>query len=273
MVWVRYDDEFHHHDKVMEARDADPGSLALHLLGNTWTASSKTPGWIPNYVPRQLAGAKAKKWAQILVDARLWDAGELDGKPGWWVHDFDTYNPVDEATKKRRSDSARKAANARWHPETDAGTHADGNAERMRDASGENAATMPSDAIARGRPVPVPSNSPTSKGSPTVPAGAVPRIVRSYVTACRDAGIAAPEEAQARVERSARSLIAQGYPLGDIETAARNAAAGGWTDLATQLQRDTSRASPPPGGRPSTTDRAFTDALQLATNLDRKALG
>ena len=152
MVWVRYDDEFHHHDKVMSARDTDPGSLALHLLGNTWTASSKTPGWVPAYVPRQLVGPKGKKWAQVLADARLWDIGELDGKPGWWVHDFDTYNPVDEATKRRRSESARKAANARWHPEEDAATHAPG----MPDACDPHAEDMPSDAIARGHPVPVP---------------------------------------------------------------------------------------------------------------------
>lgn len=114
MVWVRYDDEFHHHSKVMEVKADDPGALALHLLGNTWTASTKTPGWIPAGVPKQLVGSRGPKWAKVLSDATLWDEGENDEKVGWWVHDFETYNPVDAATKAKRSESARKAANARW---------------------------------------------------------------------------------------------------------------------------------------------------------------
>lgn len=106
-----------------------------------------------------------------------------------------------------------------------------------------------------------PTNSPTSKGSPTVPPGALARTVRAYVESATLAGVPTPESAQTRVQRSARALLTEGYPLEDILDAARNAAIGGWTDLATQLQRDAARASPTstPGG--STADRRTAQSI------------
>lgn len=115
-------------------------------------------------------------------------------------------------------------------------------------------------------------NSPTSPGSRNAPAGFAPRIVRAYCESARDAGLPSPEESQARVERSARSLLAQGYEADAIEDAARNAALGGWTDLATQLQRDASRASPATNGTASTADQRFQAGIDLADQLERKAL-
>lgn len=104
------------------------------------------------------------------------------------------------------------------------------------------------------------TNSTTSTGSPTVPAGFAARIVRAYVDAARDAGVPAPAETQTRIERAARSLHAQGYDPGVIEQAARNAAAGGWDDLARQIQRDASRSNPT-AGTASTTDQRVQAAL------------
>jgi hypothetical protein len=112
----------------------------------------------------------------------------------------------------------------------------------------------------------------TSKGSPNVPAGSVARIVKLYVEASTNAGVPAPEESQDRVSRSARSLLNQGFAIDQIEDAARNAAVGGWTDLATQIQRDASRSSPATNGRTSTTDQRFQDALTLADHLERKEI-
>lgn len=113
----------------------------------------------------------------------------------------------------------------------------------------------------------------TSEGSRPVPAGEVPRIVRAYVEACQDAGMPAPESAQDRVSRSARKLITEGFPVGDVLDAARNAAVGGWTDLATQLQRDAARIAPAMNGGQSTTDQRAGAAFRLADELERKAIG
>lgn len=116
-------------------------------------------------------------------------------------------------------------------------------------------------------------NSPTSEGSPNVPAGALPQVITAYVRSGRDAGVPTPEASQDRVQRSAARLLAEGYPLTTVIDAARNAAVGGWTDLATQLQRDASRASPATNGTTSTADQRFQAGLNLADQLDRKALG
>lgn len=152
MAWVRYDDRFSNHEKVLAVRAKDPGALALHLLANTWTSSTKTPGWIPAHAPSQLVGTKGKKWAALLVAVNLWEVGTLGDETGWWVHDFDTYNPVDEATKAKRSESARRAANARW------------DAKRMRDAlqdagrtqCDEQCVTDADSCLTRGHPDPQP---------------------------------------------------------------------------------------------------------------------
>lgn len=191
MSWVRYDDNFHHHDKVMQVRDLDAGALGLHVLANTWTATSKSPGWVPIHVPRQLVGGRGKKWAQILVTARLWDAGEFESASGWWVHDYGTYNPVDEATKQRRADAARKAANARWHPDacdTDASGHLNGHAashaEDMPTVCDVIAETMPSDAIARGRPVPLPKPKEPTTGATSSTRGERNELWDAVVAAC-----------------------------------------------------------------------------------------
>lgn len=100
--------------------------------------------------------------------------------------------------------------------------------------------------------------------APKLPAGTMARIVRAYVDACPEAPAA---ELQTKVERSARSLLAQGFDASQLEQAAGNAARGGWTDLATQLQRDAARASPTTNGTRSTTDDRFRAGLGLSAHL------
>lgn len=114
----------------------------------------------------------------------------------------------------------------------------------------------------------------SSSGSRNAPAGFAARVVTAYVAACRDADVPAPEESQARVERSARSLLGQGFAETDLIDAARNAAVGGWTDLATQLQRDAARTSGAVNGHAKSTTTERTQAtLALADSLERKAIG
>jgi hypothetical protein len=68
----------------------------------------------------------------------------------------------------------------------------------------------------------------------------VNRAIRAYVESCPEPPAAA---LQARVERQARELLTEGHPPDRVITAAANAGRGGWTDLATQLQRDAATVS------------------------------
>lgn len=111
---------------------------------------------------------------------------------------------------------------------------------------------------------PGPVGSRSTKPAATLAAGSMARVIRAYVDACPEPPA---EELQAKIERSARSLLAQGFDLDQLTTAAANAGRGGWIDLATQMQRDAARASPATNGARSTTDERFQAGLTLAATL------
>lgn len=89
MSWVRYDDGFYTHPKVLAIIHEDPGAIALHVLANTWTNKQKRVGFIPATVPAVLLAdrKRASKWAALLEKHGLWDAA--DG--GWEIHDASDY--------------------------------------------------------------------------------------------------------------------------------------------------------------------------------------
>ncbi len=89
MSWVRYDDGFYTHPKVIAVIHDDPGAIALHVLANTWTNKQKRVGFIPTAAPAILLAdrKRATKWAALLEKYGLWDA--VDG--GWEIHDAADY--------------------------------------------------------------------------------------------------------------------------------------------------------------------------------------
>lgn len=122
MTWVRYDDAFHSHPKVLEAKAQDPGCIALHLLCNTWSADSGMAGIVTLGAVVSQAGTKQRgvKWARILVDVGLWhaeghDCGRCAQPPptGYVVHDFDVYNSREK--RRKNAEAGRRGAEARWH--------------------------------------------------------------------------------------------------------------------------------------------------------------
>lgn len=277
MSWAKYDDALPQNRKVSWLRAQGVNGIAalgLHLLLNTWSRHEGMQGFIPAYVPEQLAGRHSVKLVKLLADDGCAMLNTVEN--GWMINDYDDYGDRDDGTpvdeKRARLSKVRAEAG-----------RAGGLSKAARSSSKSSPlpdSKPPSKAKQSSSPVPVPLpktvNSPTSAGSGNAPAGFAASIVRAYVESAKSVGVATPEESQARVERSARSLLSQGYVPADIENAARNAAAGGWTDLATQIQRDTSRASPTTNGTESTADRRFNDGLALAARLqepDRKALG
>lgn len=271
MSWARYDDALPHNRKVAWLRangTAGVAALGLHLLLNTWSRHEGMQGFIPAYVPEQLAGRPWRKLVALLGEDGCGMLTAVDD--GWMINDYDEYGdrddgtPVDERKAKLskvRAEAGRRGGLAKA-------------AKTASNATALPASKRPGKAKQSSSPVPVPvANSPTSKGSPSVPAGALANVIRCYVTEGRAAGVPTPEQSQAKVERSARSLLAQGYDLAAVLDAAKNAAIGGWTDLATQLQRDAARASPTTNATASTADARFQHGIDIANQLERKALG
>ena len=115
MPWVRVDDQRWLNPKVlMLSMEAD----CLDVRGMQWSSAQRRDGLVVrNALPLLCGGMPAGRTphdiAQELVDAGRW----LPHPEGWLIHDFLEYQPSwadAEAQAQKRSDAARKAAEARW---------------------------------------------------------------------------------------------------------------------------------------------------------------
>lgn len=270
MSYALYDDNLPSNRKVAWLRSQGVrgiAALGLHVLANTWCRHEGMQGFVPAYVPEQLVGRDWRKLVALLSDED--GCGMfivVDG--GWMINGYDEYGRDDgRSADDRKADLSRKRAEAGRR----------GGLAKAKQHPGKRSSKPDDLPVANGQqnasPTPIPTVASTSEGSRNVPAGALANVIRCYVTEGRAAGVPTPEQSQAKVERSARSLLAQGYDLAAVIEAARNAAVGGWTDLATQLQRDAARASPTTNAATSTADARFQAGLDIAQQLERKALG
>lgn len=114
MSWVRLDDGFASHPKMM---DAGPLGLAMQVAGLCYCNRYLTDGFVPKNVPSSLlhldgvamgmwdngtiGGGHDAHWELIvedLVRAGAWE--EIDG--GWLIHDFADYQPSKEQVLEAR---------------------------------------------------------------------------------------------------------------------------------------------------------------------------
>jgi hypothetical protein len=117
MPWVKLDDDFYDHPKVVALSDAG-FRLWARMLG--WTNRYLTGGDIPT----ARLSDKERRLAVEIERVGLWDPIES----GWHIHDYEQFQPAPETTKTRRSDLAakraeagRKGAQNRW--QTDSNDH------------------------------------------------------------------------------------------------------------------------------------------------------
>ena len=114
MAWVRIDDQFSDHPKIVKA---GPIALVLQVRAFCYAARHLTDGYIPaELVPIFLAGLEklgadpSADWGRFMVEARLWDPTE----GGYLVHDYLDYNPSrEEVLADQRRTSNRGVAGGR----------------------------------------------------------------------------------------------------------------------------------------------------------------
>lgn len=109
MTWVRLDDRFPSHPKVLGLSD---GAFRVHVSAICYAAEYETNGVISSVLVRQ---NKWQRRIKELVEARLWDP--VDG--GFVIHDYLEYNPsreqvtaTREATRQRQQRFRRREGNA-----------------------------------------------------------------------------------------------------------------------------------------------------------------
>jgi hypothetical protein len=103
MPWVKLDDSFYSHPKVVSAGVEATG---LYVLALTYAARHLTDGHVPKAWVKQVVGNRTRKLSSALVEHGLWS----ENGTGWLIHDYLIYNPSREKIHaKRAADSERKA--------------------------------------------------------------------------------------------------------------------------------------------------------------------
>src|SRR3990167_275444 len=100
MSWVKIDDHFPEHPKVLMA---GPQAAWLYVCGLAYASRNLTDGLIPASQVKRLAEVPtAPKLATKLVEVGLWE--QVGG--GYIIHDYLEYNPTREEVLARRETRA-----------------------------------------------------------------------------------------------------------------------------------------------------------------------
>lgn len=162
MPWVKLDDQFFAHPKVVEVSNE---AKLLYLAGLTYCAGQLTDGRIGRGALRAVAASLGldPALAVELVGVGLWSATEA----GYAVHDYLEYQPSAEQVRAQRAENARRQAE--WRGRRRA-TRAD-----ERNAVTNGVSNAPRNAPVT--PTPYPSPSPREVNSP--PNGEEQTLVRA----------------------------------------------------------------------------------------------
>lgn len=109
MTWVKLDDTFPEHSKVISLSDK---AFRLHVTAICFAAKNETDGEIPRAALARLGGSP--KIAHELHEVGLW---ETTSRGGWVVHDYLEYNRSRaelEAERQRKAEAGAKGAANRW---------------------------------------------------------------------------------------------------------------------------------------------------------------
>lgn len=146
MTWVRLDEQFARHPKVVAA---GPVGMAMQVSALCYCNEYLTDGFVPHaIVPTLLTISKPGAVVEKLVEVGLWE--KVDG--GWLVHDFHDYQPTKVEVLALRE--ARSAAGAKGGKAKAKGV-ASAKQVLKQNASNSSSKTASKDE-AKSYPVPVP---------------------------------------------------------------------------------------------------------------------
>lgn len=102
MTWVKLDDTFPDHPKVIAA---GPDAAWLYVCALCYASKHLTDGFIPkDAIPRLTNLRHSDRLAQRLVDVEMFEAGEK----GWWIHNYEKkQRSKDDVERERALATAR----------------------------------------------------------------------------------------------------------------------------------------------------------------------
>jgi hypothetical protein len=116
LPWFRADTNLPTHDKILELLGKGPkgkGAAFVYVCSIAHSVGHGTDGFIARAALPFIHASTLE--ARLLAEVRLWEVVE----GGWQIKNFGTrqlIGAMQQAAQEERSESARKSANARWHP-------------------------------------------------------------------------------------------------------------------------------------------------------------
>lgn len=115
LPWIRLECEWFLNPKFLNLiADKKHRAVVTYMAGIAWSGGQGQAGFIPAGALPMLHGTPRE--ARDLVDVGLW----IPDTGGWQINGWEDYQLADEEHQKR-SDKARRAAQARWHKDKPTG--------------------------------------------------------------------------------------------------------------------------------------------------------
>lgn len=114
MAWFKVDDRLHLHRKTRQVRRSHPDKsrdsapFGLWVLAGSWCGQSGTNGFVPMEILLDFDD-DAEALSKRLVEAGLFTPDTVKGDDGFWFHEYEEHNPVEEV------DAGKWGAHLRWH--------------------------------------------------------------------------------------------------------------------------------------------------------------
>jgi hypothetical protein len=189
MSWLRVDDKFAQHPKVLALTDRE---FRAHVATLCYCAEYRTDGIVPTSAFRQLG--VTSRMAGRFVEVGVWD--EEDGV--FCVHNFRKFNPVDPTSPDRKKRWKERQRNG-------AGTETERSEERSSRAGtrARSRTRTPSTATE--------TSSVAAEIVPLNPGNAnSQQLVAEFVDACHDTGIEAPRRVIGQIAQATHKLLNEG---------------------------------------------------------------
>ena len=112
MGWVRLDDGYAEHPKVVGLSDA---ALAMEVRGLCYTSRQGTDGFVPDACLHLLtrSAAPAEVVAELVAVAR-WERDDVRG--GFWIHGYGDHHPTNQQRDAKRAAAAERMRRLRARP-------------------------------------------------------------------------------------------------------------------------------------------------------------
>lgn len=98
MTWIRIDDHFVDHPKILAIKD---DAFRAYIAGLCYSSRYLTDGYLPEAALEKITNKRARTQ---LTDAGLWH----ETKGGITINDFLEYNPSKAETEKKRAEAAER---------------------------------------------------------------------------------------------------------------------------------------------------------------------